>query len=84
MQLGLKKPPLNRNVRACLYDGDKFVGNAHIFAAAKAAEEEDEPWVFINKVSQSYTQMKPIRIISSFLSFLLLCGVHLVIRIITK
>lgn len=35
-------------------DGQKFVGNTHIFAAAKATEEEDEPRVFINKVSQSY------------------------------
>ena len=35
----------------CLFDGCKFVGNVHVFTAAKAVEEEDEPWVFINKVS---------------------------------
>lgn len=45
----------------CLFDGCKFVGNVHVFTAAKAVEEEDEPWVFINKVSILPSSVKSVR-----------------------
>jgi hypothetical protein len=48
---GLMFPPLERRVRVCLCDGCNFLGNIHVFPAVTAVEEEDEPWVFVNKVS---------------------------------
>lgn len=54
---GLKKcSPFNRIVRVCLFDGLNFVGNAHAFLGAKAINEE-EPWVFVNKVSSLGTEL---------------------------
>ncbi|KAG0591702.1 hypothetical protein KC19_1G194500 [Ceratodon purpureus] len=46
---GLMFPPLERRVRVCLFDGSNFLGNVHVFPAVTAIEEEDEPWVFVNK-----------------------------------
>jgi hypothetical protein len=40
----------------CLFDGLNFVGNAHAFLGAKAIDEE-EPWVFVNKVSSLGTEL---------------------------
>jgi hypothetical protein len=54
---GLKKcSPFNRIVRVCLFDGLNFVGNAHAFLGAKAINEED-PRVFVNKVSSLGTEL---------------------------
>lgn len=51
---GLTFPLLERRVRVCLFDGCNFLGNIHVFPAVTAIEEEDEPWVFVNKVFETF------------------------------